>query len=83
MELVFTKKSVKDLKYLDSNVAKRVVQKLKFFVAQRDPLSFAEPIRDNQFGDYRFRIGDWRVLADVVGNKIVVHKVGHRSDVYQ
>lgn len=83
MELVFTEKSSKDLRKLDRNVATRVVEKLKFCAAQKDPLSFAEPIRDNRFGDYRFRIGDWRALADVGDDKIVVHKIGHRSIIYQ
>ena len=32
---------------------------------------------------FRLRMGDYRVLFDVVGDKIVVQKVGNRKDVYE
>ena len=31
---------------------------------------------------YRLRVGDWRVLFDLAGEKIVVQDVKHRSQVY-
>jgi mRNA interferase RelE/StbE len=32
---------------------------------------------------FRLRMGDYRVLFDVVGDKILVQKVGNRKDVYE
>jgi mRNA interferase RelE/StbE len=32
---------------------------------------------------FRLRMGDYRVLFDVIGNKILVQKVGNRKDVYE
>ena len=32
---------------------------------------------------FRLRMGDYRVLFDVVGNKILVQKIGNRKDVYE
>ena len=32
---------------------------------------------------YRLRMGDYRVLFDVIGDRIVVQRVGHRKDVYE
>ena len=31
----------------------------------------------------RLRMGDYRVLFDVIGDKILVQKVGNRKDVYE
>jgi mRNA interferase RelE/StbE len=30
----------------------------------------------------RLRVGDWRVLFTVDGEKITIHAVGHRRDIY-
>ncbi len=32
--------------------------------------------------EYRLRVGDYRVLFEVDGNRVVVHRVKHRSDAY-
>jgi mRNA interferase RelE/StbE len=32
---------------------------------------------------FRLRMGDYRVLFDVVGDKIVIQSVGHRKNVYE
>jgi mRNA interferase RelE/StbE len=31
---------------------------------------------------FRLRMGDYRVLFDVIGDRIVIQKVGNRKDVY-
>ena len=32
---------------------------------------------------FRLRMGDYRVLFDVVGDKIMIQSVGHRKDIYE
>jgi len=32
---------------------------------------------------YRLRVGDWRVLFEVVNRSVVVHRVLHRREVYR
>lgn len=32
---------------------------------------------------YRLRVGDYRVLFDVEGSRVVVGLIGHRRDVYE
>jgi mRNA interferase RelE/StbE len=32
---------------------------------------------------FRLRMGDYRVLFDVIGDKILVQKIGNRKDVYE
>jgi mRNA interferase RelE/StbE len=59
---------------------------MQWFAAQENPLSFAKKLTDPLLGDYRFRVGDYRVLVDIKDGKIrilVVLTVQHRKDVYR
>jgi mRNA interferase RelE/StbE len=83
MEIIFTHSAFRQLKKLDKKIQKRIINKLKFFAAQKNPLQFAEPLRDRRFGQFRFRIGDYRVIFDVEKEKIIILKVGYRKDIYR
>jgi len=83
MKLVFTKSAFRQFQKLDRKIQKRIHEKLLFYLSYRNPLQFAEPIKDSRFGNWRFRIGNYRVLFDVENDKIIVLKVGHRKDVYK
>jgi len=48
-----------------------------------DPLKHSEKLTDPKIGEYRFRIGDYRVIFDLKGDDIVVLRVGHRKDIYR
>lgn len=79
----FTKTSLRRFKKLSKDIQIRIHGKLDFFCAQDDPLNFAEPLTSNDFGQYRFRIGDYRVSFDVEGEVLVIHDVGNRKDIYR
>jgi mRNA interferase RelE/StbE len=32
---------------------------------------------------YRLRVGDWRVLFEVEGSTVIIHRVLHRREVYR
>ena len=83
MTLRFTNAAVRQLSRLEKNVQKRVVEKLEFYCSQDQPLQFAEKLRDSRFGQWRFRIGEYRALFDVENDEIVVLAVGHRRDIYK
>ena len=73
----------KDLQSLDPIIQKRIAKKLKFFLAQPDPLLLARKLIDASGGNYRWRIGHYRVIFDVKGYAIMVLRVQHRKDVYR
>ncbi len=75
--------AAKEVDKLQPQIRDRILSKLKFYSSQNDPLSFAEKLTDHQFGDWRFRIGDYRILFDVEKDNIVILKVGHRKDSYK
>ena len=76
--------ALKELKKLDSTVQDRIIRFLKERVA-KDPRSTGEPLRENLSGFWRYRIGDYRVYADIQDEviKVLVVKIGHRREVYK
>lgn len=80
-QLVYTQRSIKDIRKLDTKIKDRIGKALTRYAA--DPFKHAEKITDSRFGEYRFRIGDYRVIFDLKGHEIVVLRVGHRKDIYR
>jgi mRNA interferase RelE/StbE len=81
--LLYKKPAVKDIQSLSSQVRKRLGIKLEFFVAQENPLDFAEPLTKPADAQYRYRVGDYRILFDVEDHNIIVLRVQHRREVYR
>jgi len=83
MTLDFSTSALRQLSRLDANTQTRIVEKLKFYISQEQPLRFAEKLTDSRFGQWRFRIGGYRALFDVEGDRIVILAIGHRRDIYR
>ena len=79
----FTPKSLKQLLKLDKQIQFRIIKKLDQYCSELDPLVHADPITDPELGEYRFRIGDYRVVFDIQGELITIHRVGDRKNVYR
>jgi len=80
----FKPSALKDLKKLPINIQKRIAKKLDYIINQNEPLDYAVPLIGNRFaGDYRFRIGDYRVVFDLVKNKLIIILIEHRREVYR
>lgn len=61
----------------------RIIGKLDYFCVQEDPLDFAESLIRSDLGQYRFRIGDYRVTFDLEDEILVIHDVDDRKDIYR
>lgn len=83
MKLYFTGPALKDLEKLPKETKDRILKKLSFFISQEEPLKYAKAMVNNDFGQYRFRIGDYRVIFDIKREEILVLVVDHRKDVYK
>jgi len=82
--VVFKPVAQKQLLKLDKTTQQRIGKKLGFYFGQKDTLSYAIKMADSNLdGEYRFRIGDYRVVFDVVVDKIVVLRIQHRKDIYK
>ncbi len=78
----FTKHANRQLCRLSVARQRRIIKKIKFYIATGDPLHFADSISDAKGKVYRFRIGNYRVIFDWKNNHIRVLKVGPRSKIY-
>lgn len=80
-QLLYTKKAIKDIEKLDTVVKKRI--KIALENLTRDPVTVSKRLVNSKIGNYRFRVGDWRIVFDLEGNNIIVLRVGHRREIYR
>ncbi len=83
MDYYFKPSALKDLKKLPKFLQRRIIQKLDYYIKSPKPLRFADVLKDKSLGEYRYRIGDYRIIFDLVDNKIIVLAAGHRRDIYR
>jgi mRNA interferase RelE/StbE len=81
--LVYKKPAVKEIQKLSPQVRKRLKTKLEWFAAQSNPLDFCKPLTKPADAQYRFRVGSYRILFDLEGEKIIILFIQHRKDVYR
>ncbi|NUM52196.1 MAG: type II toxin-antitoxin system RelE/ParE family toxin [Candidatus Hydrogenedentes bacterium] len=80
-KLVFTKRAQRDYDCLDTATKKRMLDILKVYAV--DPMKHAKKLSQSRLGTYRYRIGEYRVVFDFEGEKVVVLRIGHRRDIYR
>lgn len=78
--LVYTKRAVKDIKKLDVVAKQRLKKALEKLALS--PFDHATKLTDSKIGQYRFRVGNHRVVFDLVGEEIIILRVGHRCEIY-
>jgi len=83
IEIVFSNRALRDWKRLETSVQDQIRRKLDFYVESGDPLKFAEKLHDTSLGEYRFRVGNYRVIFDWDGTRILVLRAGHRKEIYR
>ena len=80
-KIVFTRRATRDVSRLEPEVKERIGDALKRY--SKDPLNYARKMVDPSLGSYRFRIGDYRVIFDLEGHKLIVLRIGHRKEIYR
>ena len=81
MELFFTPAGEEQFDRLTIFHQQRIATKMRYFASQPDPLKFAEPLTGSD--KYRFRIGDHRVMFEVLHNSIWITAVKRRDEAYR
>ena len=79
-EIEFRPKAIKDLDSISPEIARRVVEKVE---RMRHDLAGDVKRLTNFTPEYRLRVGDHRVLFEVEGSRVIVHRVRHRREVYR
>lgn len=82
----FTKNALKQLKKLDKATAALIIGWIKKNLEGcENPRVHGKGLAANRSGQWRYRVGDYRIIAEIYDAEIlilVVH-VGHRSDIYK
>lgn len=81
MRIRFTATADGHLDRLPHRLQKRVIEKLEFYSSQPEPLQFAEPLSGTS--NYRFRIGDYRVIFEILNETIWVLAIKRRDEAYR
>ena len=55
---------------------------MRFYENHENPLQFAEHLTDYREGEFRFRVGDFRLTFDVKKNIIYILQIGKRDKIY-
>ena len=83
--VVFSEKALKQIKKLDKYTASLIIAWLrKNLEGCEDPRKHGKGLTANRSGQWRYRVGDYRILAEIQDDKLVLIfiDVGHRKDIY-
>lgn len=81
----YTPKAVKQLAKLDKSTRKLIYAWIdKNLQNCSDPRAHGKGLTANRSGQWRYRIGDYRIIADIQEDKIIILilEIGHRKDIY-
>lgn len=78
-DIEFKPRALKDLKAMSKQDARRIVARVE---ALRNDLT-GDVKRLTEFTpEYRLRVGDFRALFEIEGNKVVIYRIVNRKDAY-
>ncbi len=82
----FSQRALKDLKKLDRHTAALILGWIRKNLENcENPRLFGKGLTANRSGEWRYRVGDYRLLAKIDDQKIIILilNVGHRREIYQ
>lgn len=85
-KVVLTEKAKKELKKLDKHTSSLIIGWLeKNLEGCTNPRQHGKALVANKVGQWRYRIGNYRIIAEIEDEKIVVLvlNVGHRREIYK
>ena len=81
----FTQRALKDLKKLDRHTAALILGWIrKNLEGCENPRLYGKGLTANRSGQWRYRVGDYRLLAEIEEDKIIILilSIGHRREIY-
>jgi mRNA interferase RelE/StbE len=85
-KIEFLPEAAKELKKLDRSAAARIIKTLEQRIAVLDdPRSLGSALVGDHAGYWRWRVGDYRLVARIENERVVilVVRVAHRREVYR
>lgn len=84
--VIYSDQALKQLQKLDKYTRKLIYAWIdKHLEGCENPRQHGKNLTANRSGQWRYRVGDYRILADIKDNEvlILVLEVGHRSKIYK
>ncbi len=84
-KVVFTEKAKKQLKKLDKHISALIIGWIeKNIENSTNPRLYGKGLVGNKAGQWRYRIGDYRIICEIQDDKIIVLilEIGHRKEIY-
>jgi mRNA interferase RelE/StbE len=78
-QIEFKPRAIRDLRAIDKSQARRIAEKIALMKAD---LAGDVKRLTNFTPEFRLRVGEYRVLFEVEGNKVLIYRVRHRKDAY-
>lgn len=85
-QVTFSHQALKQLKKMDKSTSGYMMAWIKKnLVETLDPRTKGKPLRYDKKGLWRYRVGDFRIIAEIRDEELVILllNVGHRRDVYE
>ncbi len=82
----FDRAAVRELRKLGPDAEGRVLRYLRERIAgSTDPRRLGQPLTGDLKGLWRYRIGDYRIVASIEDNRcvVLVVAIGHRREIYR
>ena len=82
----FDRDAARDLRKLDATAQRHILRYLRERIAtEDDPRRFGHALSHDLKGLWRYRVGDYRIVASIEDDRFVVLvvTVGHRREVYE
>ncbi len=82
----FSKKADKQLRKLDYKTFTVITSWIKKnLVGCENPRSKGKGLVGDHGGEWRYRVGDYRILAEIKDSEIIIYiiEIGHRREIYE
>ena len=76
--LIFDEETIRSLKRLEKEISKRIFTKIQ--TTKQNPHRYYKKLKDRS--EYRLRVGDYRVFADIDTRTITILTIIHRKTAY-
>lgn len=83
--IVYRPGLLKSIRKLDNKTQESVRNYLEKIANTKNPEDFGKPLSGNLKGFWRYRVGDYRIVCDIIKKELVILliEVEHRSRVYK
>lgn len=85
-KIVYEKKAIKNLSKIDKAQQKLIISWIEKNLSNiDDPKVSGKALKGNLKGYWRYRVGNYRILADINDEeiKIIIINIGHRKEIYK